>query len=591
MKSAVALSIVMGLSLPAAGTAATDEMSHPGLSRGRRVQIEGRVRADGAIEARRIRLRDPDDAVKIEGPVTSIDPDQRRLRIGGFDVSTTADPFVYLADGASGSVGDVEVGQIAEAKGYWSGRALFAVRLRVRPPSTGSGVPPQTEIESEIERTGDFLGGVVVLGRRVHLEPRGRVIDERSRQDPLDWTGRRLRREEDDPGTSPLRLGDWLVIGGRIGGELRSERNADHDPEEARPDRATASSELLGSLMLGRNVELYGRVRVGREYEIDDRELREIGRNTRIVEAAFAVERIAGSPIGFQVGRQRFTDTREWFLDSYLDAATVHVTLQSWRFEAAVANAIFAGPESGRPRREQRHALGSIARRLGGRASATAIVVARDDRNRGERPVWLGFSTTGRPTSGLRYWGNAAVRRGNAGSTQLRGWGIDGAGAYRFRLPGDLSISGGFATSSGDESRSDGVDTAFRQTGLEGNSARFHGIKKFAYYGEVFDPELSGIEVLTGGAGIKPFNGASIDVIYHRYRQRHARRSLPSNALDATGTGTSRELGDEIDVVVALQRFRPLDLSVVAGIFRPGPGIASPTSLARYWRPQIRLFF
>lgn len=592
MKAAV-LAIMVGLSLPAADAEAANEgMSHPGLSRGRRVQIKGRVRADGTVEARRVRLRDPDDASKITGRVSSVDPDMRRLRVGGFDVSTTADPVVYV-DVESGSVEDLAVGQVVDASGYWSGSVLYASRLRVRSSSAESVAELDIDIESEIERSDAAAGAIVVLGRLVHLASRGRVIDERSRPDPLDWTGRRLRREEDDPQTSPLRLGDWFVLGGRIGGELRSERTLGDEADETPPrDRAAASSELLASLAFGRNVELYGRGRIGREYEIDhERRIREIGRNARVLEAALAVERIAGSPLGFQVGRQRFTDTREWFLNRYLDAATLRVTLPSWRIEAAVANAIFAGPETERSRSEQRHAIVSITRRLGRRTSITAIAIGRDDRSRGERPLWLGGSMAGRLTSGFRYWGNAAIRRGEAGSMQLRGWGVDGAAAYRFRLPGAPSIGGGFAAGSGDDSRSDGVDSAFRQTGLHGNSGRFHGLKKFAYYGEVFDPELSGIEVLTGGVGIRPFTGASIDVIYHRYRQRHGGRSLPSNALDARGTGTSRELGDEIDVVVSLQRFRPLDFSVVAGIFRPGPGIASPTRPASYWRPQIRLFF
>jgi hypothetical protein len=40
-----------------------------------------------------------------------------------------------------------------------------------------------------------------------------------------------------------------------------------------------------------------------------------------------------------------------------------------------------------------------------------------------------------------------------------------------------------------------------------------------------------------------------------------------------------------------VQRFRPIDFSIVAGIFWPGDGIASPVKPSRYWQPQIRLFF
>jgi hypothetical protein len=591
---AVILAIAIGLSLPDTMAAANDgSMSHPGFSRGRRVHITGRVRADGTIDARRIRLRDPDSGLKIEGRVTAIDSERQRMRLGGFEVSTAADPLVYVGD-APASLSDVAVGQIVEARGYWSYRLLHASRVRVRtsdisPEPAGQ---PETRIEAQIERVDRYSDILIVLGRTVRLTPRGRIIDERTRYDPLDWTGRRLRRDEDDRPTSPIRLGDWFAMGGGIGGELRGERNFDGESQEqGRRDRAAASTDILASLVLARHVELYARARATREFEVEeDRSLRRIRDQRRVVEAAFSVDRIAGAPVGFQIGRQRFSDVRAWFMDTYLDAATVHVTLPAWRFEVAVANAILAGPETERSRRDQRHLIGSVARRLGRRASVTAIVVARDDRNRDEQPVWLGGSLFGRPRD-LTYWANAAVRRGQAGTIALEGWAVDGAMAYRFRLPGRPMVAAGFATASGDNSRSDGVDSTFRQTSLEGNSARFHGLKRFAYYGEVFDPELSNMEILTGGTGMRPFGGASIDVVYHRYRQRLVRTSVASNALAAIGTGTSADLGEEVDVILSVQRFRPLDFSVVAGIFWPGAGMASPIRPARYWRPQIRLVF
>lgn len=578
--------LAMAALWPLAHVEAADELSHPGLTRGRRVQVEGRVRADGTIEARRIRLRDPESIGRLEGTVTSISTDLRIIRVGGFDVSTDTNPSVE-ANVVSGTLLDLTVGSVVEVTGRWSGRVIVAERLRLSAGSSSTD-PPQTTIESEIERVGGLTTGFVVLGRRVHLAEQGRVIDERSRDDPLDLSGRRLRREEDDPGGAPLRLGDYLVAGGRIGGDVESERNySDTD----RRDRATASAEVLASLALGRHVELYGTARFGREYDLRDRwDLEGLEGSGRLVEAAVSLDRIAGSPVGVRIGRQRFKDVREWFMDSNLDAATVSVTLRSWRAEMAVAEALFAGPRAERSRREQRHAIASMTWRLGSRATASAIAVARDDRNRDEKPLWIGMALTGRPTSGLRFWANGAVRRGHAGETELRGWGMDGAVSYRLPWARAASINAGYAAASGDGSRSDDVDTTFRQTDLEGNGARFQGLKSFAYYGEVFDPELSNLNVLTAGIGIEPFDGASIDVVYHHYRQREAGR-LPSNALDATGTGTATDLGQEVDVVIALQRFRPLDISVVAGMFWPGPGVTMPQGPSRYWRPQIRFFF
>jgi alginate production protein len=310
-----------------------------------------------------------------------------------------------------------------------------------------------------------------------------------------------------------------------------------------------------------------------------------------VLEASLTVDRLGGSPFGFQIGRQRFRDAREWFFDEYLDAARLHVDIARWRFEAAAVSGVFAGPESRRERRDQRHAVVSAARQLGARTTATAFVIARDDRNRRERPIWIGGSVEGRATRNLKYWANGAVRRGRAGEIRLASWAADGAASYRLPLPGSPALSAGYAAASGDGSRSDGVDSNFRQTGLEDNTARFFGLKRFAYYGAVLDPELSNIEIVTAGSGFTPFRRASIDVVYHQYRQRHLRRSLPSNALEATGTGTSTEIGQELDLIISVQQFRPIDFSIVTGIFWPGSGIATPSRASRFWQPQIRLFF
>jgi alginate production protein len=347
---------------------------------------------------------------------------------------------------------------------------------------------------------------------------------------------------------------------------------------------------LLALATLTPSIEAYAKLRTTRPFALNSGA--PAGESDLSVkEASVTIDRIGGSPVGLQVGRQRFRDSREWFFDDYLDAARVYVDVSSWHVEGAVAHGLFAGPDATRRRRDQRQAIVGVARRLDKHTTATAFAIARDDRNRNEQPLWIGGALTGRLTSALKYWGNGGVRRGRAGALRLRGWAVDTAIAYRVPLAGAPALSAGYAVASGDESRSDGVDSTFRQTGLEDNTARFHGLKRFAYYGAVFDPELSNLKILTAGAGMKPFDGASIDVVYHQYAQQRLRRSLPSNALEATATGRSTRMGDELDVIISVQRFRPVEISIVTGIFRPGPGVASPTRPARYWQPEVRVYF
>ena len=158
-------------------------------------------------------------------------------------------------------------------------------------------------------------------------------------------------------------------------------------------------------------------------------------------------------------------------------------------------------------------------------------------------------------------------------------------------LPLSPSVALSYAAASGDESGSDSVDTRFRQTGLEDNSARLHGFKRFAQYGEVLDPELSNITVLTFGSGVRPFSRTSVDVVYHKFAQRLRRRSLPSNRLEAIGTGDATDLGHEVDLILAIQQIRRMDFAIVSGIYLPGPGVASPSRRVVYWKPEVRFFF
>ena len=571
-------------------------MADPALVRGRRVEIKGRVQADGSIEARRIRLRDPEGGSKIEGRVAAVDLIERTLVIGGLDVSLTDKALVEGVGGQDLRLRHLKAGDIVEAKGRWSRGRLMASRLRTRAIEAGEDpTARETEIEADLQRVDRAAGTVTVLGRTVTLAPGGKVADERMPAAPSAGTGR-LRRDDDDQQVGPIQLGKWVTIGGRAGGEIIGERNFNRDADEPEvDDRASSTAELMASVLIGGNAEFYGRVRTSRVFPLEGGpSVRARETEASVLEASLTVNRIAGGPVGFQVGRQRFRDEREWFMDDYMDAVRLHLDLASWRIETAVASGVFAGPEETRGRGDQRHAVLSVTRRIGARTAATMFAIGRDDRNRREKPVWVGASVAGRATRALKYWGTGAVRRGRAGAageTRLESWGADGAVSFRFPLPGSPFVSGGYAAASGDLSRSDCVDSTFRQTGLEDNTGRFHGLKRFAYYGEVFDPELSNIEVVTAGTGVRPFEGASIDVVYHRYRQREIRRSLPSNALEATGTGKSGELGDEFDVIVSVQRFRPVDFSIVAGIFRPGTGMASPAKPARYWMPQMRIFF
>lgn len=582
------------VSVVVAQTAAPPPPPEGPLVAGQRVEIKGRLENDGSIRATRIRLQAKDTGVKIEGPVAAVDLPQRQLVIAGFVVRLSDDVRIERLDGPA-EVTDIQRGDIVEAKGRWSADQLRASRLRLRStqgPTTISSTQ-EAEIEADIEQA-ERGGAIVVLGRRVHLAAGGKIADERTRataEGALTETQGRLRRDEDDLHVAPLRIGNRVTLGGRVGGDMRSQRHMSRRTDEwEHQEMASTAGQVIASAMLPRGIELYSKLFAERFFSIADDGGPLTGQPSVRVYEAYAMIGVE-SPVAVQVGRQRFRDAREWFFDDYLDAVRLHVRRASWRAEAAIAEGVFAGPLDQRSRRDQMQIVTSFTQRFGERTEGTAFLIARNDRSRRERPRWIGGEWNGRATRAVKYWSIAALRRGESDTQKLGGWAFDSGVAWRMPLPLAPSVAFSYAAASGDETGSDGVDTRFRQTGLEDNSARLHGLKRFAQYGEVLDPELSNIEVLTVGGGVRPFSRTSVDVVYHRFKQRLRRRSLPSNRLEATGTGDSTDMGDEFDVILAIQQIRRMDFSIVAGVFRPGAGVASPSRKVVYWKPEVRFFF
>ncbi len=136
----------------------------------------------------------------------------------------------------------------------------------------------------------------------------------------------------------------------------------------------------------------------------------------------------------------------------------------------------------------------------------------------------------------------------------------------------------GYAFGTGDPDRDDAVDRNFRQTGLQDNEGGFNGVSRFKYYGELFDPELSNLNILTVGVGARPASRTSVDLLYHRYTQHKASHSIRDSALNADPSGRSKELGAEIDLIIGYREVKDLRLELMLGYFLPGSAFPSASN-------------
>jgi alginate production protein len=158
---------------------------------------------------------------------------------------------------------------------------------------------------------------------------------------------------------------------------------------------------------------------------------------------------------------------------------------------------------------------------------------------------------------------------------EVSGWAFDLG--LTWLLPGRLEprIFAGYARGSGDRPRDHGTDRSFRQTGLEENEAGFGGVERFSHYGVLLDPELSNLGIVTAGAGISLLRSSSLDLVYHHYRLIEPAEELLDARVDVALDGRHRDVGHEVDLVLAIEEWERLELELILSAFRAGDAFGS----------------
>ena len=306
-----------------------------------------------------------------------------------------------------------------------------------------------------------------------------------------------------------------------------------------------------------------------------------------LLEQAYGILRHPDLGLSVQVGRQTFEDQRQWLYDAELDAVRLAYRGETLSLELSLARRALVD-ENLLNSTEEEPVNTYVA--YGTYKPAEDITLAAyglvsDHRNDvSDRPILLGLQSFGTLGDDLDFWIDAAHVRGREDGRDIRGYGADVLGVYRFDAPLSPRVILGTAFASGDSDPDDGTDGAFRQSGLQGNETEVGGLTPLRYYGEAFDPELSNLWVLSAGLGAEPLDGVSVDLIYHYYGQHRAADELRDAAFGAEPTGESRDLGQEIDLVVGIEHLSDFRVRGFFGTFLPGRAFedgADPALFAR----------
>jgi alginate production protein len=286
-----------------------------------------------------------------------------------------------------------------------------------------------------------------------------------------------------------------------------------------------------------------------------------------------------------QIGRQEFKDEREWLFDEDLDAVRVFYRLSRLAFELSASRERLVGKDllHAEEKEPVNHyfLVGRYA--ISSEAEATLYALLRDDRRPDqEQPLFFGFSSLGDIGENLEYWVELAHVRGKDGDRKIRGFGFDVGSTLEFDLPLKPYLTLGYAFGTGDDDPDDLTDRSFRQTGFQDNTAKFGGVVKILYYGEFLDPELSNLSIFTSGIGIRPVKAFSADLVYHSYRQHRKSDEMRDSQLEIDPTGDSKDIGQEIDLVLGYKIKKP-DIGVEFAVGRFFPGDAFPPEAEGAW--------
>lgn len=286
--------------------------------------------------------------------------------------------------------------------------------------------------------------------------------------------------------------------------------------------------------------------------------------------------------LSFRVGRQTFADPREWLYVEELDGIRAFYDYDDLTLELSASREreftrdIFENDAS--EERVNNYIL-SGSYQLADDHQAGAYALVRDDQLGSVNPIFYGLRASGAVTDSLDYWLELGHVRGRDGSDRLRGYGVDLGGTYRVDAPLEPSLTLGYAFGSGDSDPENEVDRQFRQTGLHDNNGSFNGIQGFSYYGETLDPDLSNLQIVTAGVGIRPSELSSVDLIYHHYQQDVATDDFIEGSLLLVPTnGESRDVGQAVDLVIGYQPFEDIWLRSRLGHFMPGDAFGNSAS-------------
>lgn len=393
-----------------------------------------------------------------------------------------------------------------------------------------------------------------------------------------------------------FRWPSWLSLGGKL------ELEGMHDTHIALGTMPhDARTMLIPEIALEADIVIHKRVQGFVELELSheifvntplDDEERTTSPTLKLKEIFVHFDELFGSAWSVRIGRQSFEDERQWLFDEELDAVRVLYSADRLQLDMALARQGLWATDfikgTTEPSSSYYWLYGeyTVIKQL----ALASYTLMQQDHCAKTQLFFLGLRLHGDLLPALSYWLDVAHVRGEEDARPVRGWGLDAGLLYTLDVPLQPTILMSAAFGSGDTAPDDRHDTAFRQTGLHDNTAEFLGNVEVQYYGELLNPELSNLLIVTLGLGLRPHSDTSFMLMYHDYQQHKAAPTLRDARIAAEPTGRSRALGRELDLV-GVWTVGKFEFKLALGVFWPGPAFADAVPQAFFVQGRLRLEF
>jgi len=592
------------------------QVSKPDILRvGHVAEFRGSFDADGRFVAEKAELFDPDEDDVLIGTVPDDQRDPAEFTLLGQIVTTDEETTWQEISRAS------LAGKRIKVKGRWKGPTKFAAQS-IGPRGSGRDRigaridelhPVEGGFEARLMKFTVFIGSDAEI---VHAKPVEEYVLAPERKIGRSPGSEHIERDEDDSFGSGIELTPTLRLQGQLEFRIDDFRDFDLDSskKEDRTDYEgsgrlrvtwTPSDDLVGLAEL----RFHERYRRDEDNGVQDPENDHGG---SFGETWLQWRDVYGHQ-GFDVtvGRQDFDDPREWIYDENLDALRFTWIHPTWRFDLSGSTVVANGTE-------RNEASDNFIAYLSNNDEDTylaAWTVYRDiddfnsddgttltDGFTPDETSWhFGVRAIGEWLPQNEIWADFAYEIAdrplfNANddatgqSVNVSAWAYDVGTTWSPPFADPLYFSVGYALGSGK-----GDDGTFRQTGFQDNTDKFGGVTSFQYYGELFDPELSNLGILTFGVGALVSERTSLDFVVHSYTQDEASAEFsPLPIRDAnlrtSPNGNDADLGWEADLIFGWRRYKDIDLEIVGATFEPGDGFDTQEN-AYYLKFQIRYRF